>query len=631
MATWSSETVRADELRVMSYNIWVGLNEADELNRQVDLIQATGADIIGLQEQNGAARLLAGELEFYYQTLGSSTAVLSRFPITDSFDDGVGLDLGDGHAAYLFDVHLAPYPYQPYDLRDGLISTEAQAIAGAQATRGNRIAGVLSQMSAPLGTTSPVFLVGDFNEPSHLDWTQPAADAGEHPIKVAWPTSTAVVSAGLADSYRQIHPDPVARPGDTWTPRPEPGETHDRIDRVYYAGANVTPIASQLVGELGGRDVDIVSAGVFPSDHRAVVSTFSLPYTIPEPPKPEPPAPPVPVSLHWNFDGSDLSIDRQVGGTAVMSYFNDASRNVTTFGNTSTNPSVADMPDGPGNFLHHTPFSGDGAGGYGVDYTGVVGNAGGGYVNEYTMIFDVFIPDLTSWSAMFNTNASHANDADWYVDPTGRLGIGALGYTDGAVISPNTWHRIGIVLDGDDDFVRYYVDGEKVFDRLNSASTDGRFSLFTEDHAGIDLIVQGEGDTGDNYSNEVYLGAYFFANSALDDEAMQQLGGVSSQGIVFASLLADLTGNGFVDFEDLTVLLANWSTMGTTDAGNLVDPTGSAIDFADLTLLLSEWTGPKPAQGAGNFAEAQVPEPSSLPQMVLGLLAVVLCGRRRKR
>ena len=30
----------ADELSVMSYNIWVGLNEADELARQVDLIQS---------------------------------------------------------------------------------------------------------------------------------------------------------------------------------------------------------------------------------------------------------------------------------------------------------------------------------------------------------------------------------------------------------------------------------------------------------------------------------------------------------------------------------------------------------------------------------------------------------------
>ncbi|MCH8042148.1 MAG: endonuclease/exonuclease/phosphatase family protein [Planctomycetes bacterium] len=632
IAAWSSAVVRADELRVMSYNIWVGLNEADELNRQVELIQATGADIIGLQEQNGAARLLAGELEFYYHALGSSTAVLSRFPITESFDDGVGLDLGDGHAAYLFDVHLAAFPYQPYDLRDGLISTEAQAIAGARATRGNRIAGVLSQMSAPLATTSPAFLVGDFNEPSHLDWTQPAADAALHPIKVAWPTSTAVVSAGLTDSYRQIHPDPVARPGDTWTPRPEAGEIHDRIDRVYYAGADLTPIASQLVGEAGGRDVDIAAAGVFPSDHRAVVSTFSLPYAIPEPPKPEPLPPPMPVEFHWNFDGGDLSIDRQVGGTAVMSYFNDGARTVTTFGNTSTNPNVADMPDGPGNFLHHTPFPDGGAGGYGVDYTGVVGNAGGGFVNEYTMVFDVFIPDLASWSAMFNTNSGHANDADWYVDPAGRLGIGALGYTDDAVISPSTWHRIGIVLDGDDNFVRYYVDGEKVFDRANQASIDGRFSLYTEDHDGFDLIVQGEGDTSGNYSNEVYLGAYFFANSALDDDTMKSLGGVSAQGIVLASLLGDITDNGFVDFEDLTVLLANWNKDVGADGGNLVDPLTTVVNFEDLTVLLAAWTGPGPAGApeAALGAEA-VPEPTSLLLAMLGLLGMLLTSRRRRR
>ncbi|MCH8043349.1 MAG: cadherin-like domain-containing protein [Planctomycetes bacterium] len=39
-----------------------------------------------------------------------------------------------------------------------------------------------------------------------------------------------------------------------------------------------------------------------------------------------------------------------------------------------------------------------------------------------------------------------------------------------------------------------------------------------------------------------------------------------------SSLPADLTGNGFVDFEDLTVLLANWNQNVSAAQGNLVNP-----------------------------------------------------------
>ena len=53
-------------------------------------------------------------------------------------------------------------------------------------------------MSPAISSGSPVFLTGDFNEPSHLDWTQAAANAGLHfGKKVDWPTSHAVVNAGL--------------------------------------------------------------------------------------------------------------------------------------------------------------------------------------------------------------------------------------------------------------------------------------------------------------------------------------------------------------------------------------------------------------------------------------------------
>jgi hypothetical protein len=111
------------------------------------------------------------------------------------------------------------------------------------------------------------------NEPSHLDWTSAAAAAGVHAIKVAWPASLSTVNAGFRDSYREIHPNEVAFPGNTWTPMPAANEVHDRIDFVYSSGVGVNTTNSQLVGESTAK-ADIV-ASPYPSDHRAVVGTFS--------------------------------------------------------------------------------------------------------------------------------------------------------------------------------------------------------------------------------------------------------------------------------------------------------------------------------------------------------------------
>jgi len=56
-----------------------------------------------------------------------------------------------------------------------------------------------------------------------------------------------------------------------------------------------------------------------------------------------------------------------------------------------------------------------------------------------------------------------------------------------------------------------------------------------------------------------------------------------------------LTGNGFVDFEDLTILLANWNQNVSAAEGNLVDAATTPVNFEDLTVLLAAWTGPGPA------------------------------------
>jgi endonuclease/exonuclease/phosphatase family metal-dependent hydrolase len=273
-----------DSLRVMTFNIWVGGTSLGQpLSRTVDVIRAAQADVVGIQEQGSSGPALATALGFHYHSLGGSTAILSRFPVVQSLGQGARLQLSPTQHAYVFDVHLTAYPYQPYDIRDGLITSEAEAITAARETRGDSVSSLLSGMAPALVSGAPVFLTGDFNEPSHLDWTQEAATAGlNFGRKVDWPASRAVASAGLWDAFRELRPNEVLDRGETWTPgSPAPNvdanEVHDRIDFVYYAGDDVVPTTALVLGYNADEPNTDIGIRPYPSDHRAVVAEFNIP------------------------------------------------------------------------------------------------------------------------------------------------------------------------------------------------------------------------------------------------------------------------------------------------------------------------------------------------------------------
>jgi hypothetical protein len=174
-------------------------------------------------------------------------------------------------------VHLPSDPYGPYWVRDG--EPLSAVLELERTTRLPAIQDQLRVLPALAASGIPVFLTGDFNSPSHLDWT-PAVAAVRDQVRypVVWPVSKALQDVGFRDSYREVYPDPVAVPGFTWTPpgtlESVPDEVYDRIDRVLSIG-NARTLASRIVGEVGGPDVD-VQVDPYPTDHRGVVSTFSV-------------------------------------------------------------------------------------------------------------------------------------------------------------------------------------------------------------------------------------------------------------------------------------------------------------------------------------------------------------------
>jgi hypothetical protein len=160
---------------------------------------------------------------------------------------------------------------------------EASVIAAANSARGGGTTSYLNSMASAISSGTPVFFTGDFNEPSHLDWTAEAASATSRPydLKVEYPTSKRIVDAGMTDSFRAVYPDEVAKPGYTWTPGyPYPtldsDEVHDRIDVIYHHGRGVTATAAATIGPADGNPNTDVSVVGYNADHRAVLATYAL-------------------------------------------------------------------------------------------------------------------------------------------------------------------------------------------------------------------------------------------------------------------------------------------------------------------------------------------------------------------
>ena len=281
------KTTAPPEIRVMSFNIWVGGGKSIAATARV--MQESQADIIGVQEssrdETNIAVHIADSLGWYSYATENSPSIVSKHAITDtsSLGYGVKIQIDEQHFVWMFNIHLMYCPYEPYQLNGieycgaPLLSTAEEAEASAWNTRGEEVLKIVRDIQEVQKEGYPIFLTGDFNEPSCLDWTEKAVAAGLCKTKVQWPTTTAFIEkAGMKDSYRILFPDEVQYPGYTWTPIPETEayqDVLDRIDFVMFRG-DAIPTRSAIVGEEGVYSD--ISFDDYPSDHRAVISTFQL-------------------------------------------------------------------------------------------------------------------------------------------------------------------------------------------------------------------------------------------------------------------------------------------------------------------------------------------------------------------
>jgi exonuclease III len=184
-------------------------------------------------------------------------------------------------------VHLTDYPYQPYQALEipyddaPFLYSEEALVEAAKSARGPALDLLMADLES-VKDVDVVFITGDFNEPSHRDWTARAVAIGRHPLKVAYPSTLRLEQAGFIDTYRSFFKDEIVAPGYTWTPTSSPDDMsdhHDRIDYVLVRAASVKVESAVIVGD--ESDESDIGISPWPSDHRAVVTTVILGATSP--------------------------------------------------------------------------------------------------------------------------------------------------------------------------------------------------------------------------------------------------------------------------------------------------------------------------------------------------------------
>jgi hypothetical protein len=256
-----SVTPEAIPLEVFVYNVEYGGDESTDA-----VIEDVDVDVVGVLESYNRLPEIAKTTGYPYYNV--SLQILSKYPIHEpSGAEGryALIEVRPGEVVAFFNIHLDYVRYGPKLLRNG--ATVEEVLASEDEVRTSALDVPLRLMDELIQQGYPVFFTGDHNEPSSLDWTDATAAARPDVDEaVAWPVSEAILGLGFHDTFRNIHPNPVEVPGITHE------GAGDRIDYLYAAGP-VATLGSQLVGEEGGRGVEL-GFDPWTSDHRAVVSTF---------------------------------------------------------------------------------------------------------------------------------------------------------------------------------------------------------------------------------------------------------------------------------------------------------------------------------------------------------------------
>lgn len=268
-------------LKVLQWNIWHGGNHLgkDGRERIVDLIKATNADVITMQEGYGSQNMIAQNLNFYLQTpsANDNLCLFSRYPITKIptertfFSNPAIISMPQGNKVYVNACWLR-YAYRPeYTCSHANFGMDPQKWVAEDSILGREDIELLLKNDCYPHTqrTTPIIIGGDFNAGSHLDWTSKAASLHFGYSAELLPISRYLYQEGFKDSFREKHPNELERGEGTYAVIFGQSQ-NSRIDFIYHKGENIKVISSKIIRTMPEID------DIWPSDHAAVLTTFKV-------------------------------------------------------------------------------------------------------------------------------------------------------------------------------------------------------------------------------------------------------------------------------------------------------------------------------------------------------------------
>ena len=318
----------------VTWNLWdAGGHVNDAALKNLAVIAENGFDVIGVQQDGGtAATALAKALGWNALEGPGGVGLLSPHPLSARTVVGEQPGLGAtvdvlGRPVRVWAMGLDRTGYGPEAACLSGVTDPAALVASERgSTRYAQVDALASAISGETSGATPVVVLSDLESPSGADWTAATADAHCGVGAVDWPVPARLRQAGLADAYRTANPDPVADPGDTWSPlvlKTPTGadEPQDRIDAVHYAGSSLQVLGANTV-VAGWPSPTAVLRNAWASNHRAVVASFSLGKAAPDPsslPAVVASADGRTVTLHTVPAGA-AGVEYRVGGGGWQSY-----------------------------------------------------------------------------------------------------------------------------------------------------------------------------------------------------------------------------------------------------------------------------------------------------------------------
>lgn len=226
-------TEEKKEFTVLQWNIWQeGTMIPGGYDAIVDEIIRLRPDFVTLSEvrnynnTNFTARLtqsLKEKGETYYSFYTYDTGLLSRYPITDSLTvfpengdhgsiyrltadmNGKKMAVYTSHLDYLDDAYYNVRGYDGSTWEEIPIPTTVEEVLerNVASQRDDAIKMFIEQAKKDREAGYTIILGGDFNEPSHQDWTEETKDLYDHHgLVIPWTVPVLLDEAGFVDAYR---------------------------------------------------------------------------------------------------------------------------------------------------------------------------------------------------------------------------------------------------------------------------------------------------------------------------------------------------------------------------------------------------------------------------------------------